>query len=228
MNLEQNIISIKEKIRTAAERAKRKPDDIHLVAVTKNVSSEIIQKAMDMGINILGENRVQEAKSKIDKVEGKVDWHMIGHLQTNKVKDAVELFSMIHSLDSVKLAREIDKRARRIEKVMDVLVQVNIGKEETKFGVKPECVADFISEIAPLPNIKIRGLMAMAPYSKNPENSRKYFNRMKKIYDNIKNSKLENVSMEYLSMGMTGDFQVAIEEGSNMVRIGTGIFGKRN
>lgn len=228
MNLEQNITSVREKIKNAAKRAKRNPDDIHLMAVTKNVSSEIIQKAVDKGISVLGENRVQEARSKIDKVNGKVNWHMIGHLQTNKVKDAVELFSMIHSLDSVKLAREIDKRAGRMEKVMDVLIQVNIAKEETKFGVKPECVSDFIKEIAPLSNIKIRGLMAMAPYSENPEDARKYFRKMKKIFDDIKDSKIENVNMEYLSMGMTGDYQVAIEEGSNIVRIGTGIFGKRN
>lgn len=227
MNIEQNIISVREKVRNAAKKVNRNPENIHLVAVTKNVSSEIIQKAVDAGISILGENRVQEASSKINRVNGKVDWHMIGHLQTNKSKVAVELFSMIHSVDSVKLAKEIDKRASRIGKTMNILVQVNIGREETKFGVKPECVADFIRKIAPLSNIKIKGLMAMAPYSENPEDARKYFRRMKKLFDDIKNSKIENISMEYLSMGMTGDFEVAIEEGSNMVRIGTGIFGER-
>lgn len=227
MDIQRNIMGIKEKIIRAAKRSRRNPDDIQLVAVTKNVSPEIMEKAISAGIKVFGENRVQEAVSKYNKIHGDVDWHMIGHLQSNKAKVAVELFSLIHSLDSIKLAKEIDKRAGRIEKVMDVLVQVNIGREKTKFGINPEDVEEFVRNIASLSNISIRGLMAIAPYSDNPENVRKYFREMKRIFDYIKSLKITNVNMEILSMGMTGDFEVAIEEGSNMVRIGTGIFGKR-
>lgn len=227
MDVRRNIMNIRKKIKSAAQRTGRDPKDIQLVAVTKNVSPKMMEEAASAGINIFGENRVQEAVSKYNKVRKNIDWHMIGHLQSNKAKIAVELFSMIQSLDSVKLAKEIDKRANRIEKVIDVLIQVNIGREETKFGINPEDVEGFIRSIANLPNINVRGLMAIAPYSDNPENVRKYFREMKRIFDYIKSLKIEGINMELLSMGMTGDFEVAIEEGANMVRIGSGIFGKR-
>jgi len=225
--LKQNIQHIKSRIKAVAERSGRRSEDIHLIAVTKNFSAEIVQEAVDNGIVLLGENRVQEAKSKIEFVKGDVKWHLIGHLQRNKVKEAIRIFSMIQSLDSLRLAEEIQKRAEQIDKVIDVLVQVNIGREATKYGIDPDDTENFIKKISILPNIKVRGLMAIAPYEENPEDVRIYFRHLNSIFRTIKEKSIENISMEYLSMGMTHDFEVAIEEGSNMVRIGTGIFGMR-
>jgi pyridoxal phosphate enzyme (YggS family) len=195
--------------------------------VTKNFSAELIQEAVDNGIVFLGENRVQEAKSKVDLVKGNIEWHLIGHLQRNKVKTAIDIFTMIQSLDSWRLAEEIQKRAQQADKVIDVLVQVNIGSEETKYGIDPDDTEVFIEKVATLPNLKVRGLMAIAPFKENPEDVRAYFRHLREIFQSIKEKSIENVSMEYLSMGMSNDFEVAIEEGANMVRIGTGIFGTR-
>ena len=198
-----------------------------MIAVTKNFSAELIQEAVDNGIVFLGENRVQEAKSKVDLVKGNIEWHLIGHLQRNKVKTAIDIFTMIQSLDSWRLAEEIQKRAQQADKVIDVLVQVNIGSEETKYGIDPDDTEVFIEKVATLPNLKVRGLMAIAPFKENPEDVRAYFRHLREIFQSIKEKSIENVSMEYLSMGMSNDFEVAIEEGANMVRIGTGIFGTR-
>lgn len=225
--LKQNIQQIKKRIEAAAERSGRNPEDIYLIAVTKNFSAELIQEAVDNGIVFLGENRVQEAKSKVDLVKGNIEWHLIGHLQRNKVKTAIDIFTMIQSLDSWRLAEEIQKRAQQADKVIDVLVQVNIGSEETKYGVDPDDTEVFIEKVATLPNLKVRGLMAIAPFKENPEDVRAYFRHLREIFQSIKEKSIENVSMEYLSMGMSNDFEVAIEEGANMVRIGTGIFGTR-
>jgi len=225
--LKQNIQQIKKRIEAAAERSGRNPEDIYLIAVTKNFSAELIQEAVDNGIVFLGENRVQEAKSKVDLVKGNIEWHLIGHLQRNKVKTAIDIFTMIQSLDSWRLAEEIQKRAQQADKVIDVLVQVNIGSEETKYGIDPDDTEVFIEKVATLPNLKVRGLMAIAPFKENPEDVRAYFMHLREIFQSIKEKSIENVSMEYLSMGMSNDFEVAIEEGANMVRIGTGIFGTR-
>jgi len=225
--LKQNIQQIRARIKAAAERSGRHPEDIHLIAVSKNFSAEVVQEAVDNGIVLLGENRVQEAKSKIELVKGNVKWHLIGHLQTNKVKDAIRMFSMIQSLDSYHLAEEIQKRAEQAEKVIEVLVQVNIGREATKYGIDPDDTENFIRKIALFQNIKVMGLMAIAPFKENPEDVRMYFRHLYNIFENIKQLSIKNVKMEYLSMGMTNDFEVAIEEGANMVRIGTGIFGTR-
>jgi len=227
VNLKQNIQQIKTRIKAAAERSGRNWEDIHLIAVTKNFSAEVVQETVENGIVLLGENRVQEAKSKIELIKGNVKWHLIGHLQRNKVKTAISIFSMIQSLDSFHLAEEIQKRAEQAEQVIDVLVQVNIGRERTKYGIDPDDTESFIEKIALLPNLKIRGLMAIAPFKENPEDARMYFRHLYNIFENIKQKSIRNVNMEYLSMGMSNDFEVAIEEGANMVRIGTGIFGTR-
>lgn len=225
--LKTNIYDIKSKIAEAASKSGRSPEMVYLVAVTKTVPPERIQEAVNLGLNLLGENRVQEARAKIDSISGDVNWHLIGHLQKNKVKYAIKLFSMIQSLDSIDLAQEIDKRAGQNLKVMDVLIQINIGKEETKSGINVEDALEFTKRVAEFKNLRIKGLMAIAPFKENPEDVRPYFQKMKEIFENIKLQNLENVDMQFLSMGMTHDFTVAIEEGSNMVRIGTGIFGSR-
>ncbi|MDK2877644.1 MAG: dependent protein [Thermoanaerobacteraceae bacterium] len=225
--LEQNIAIVKSKIGEAAAKSGRSPEEIHLVAVTKTVPPETVQKAVNLGITLLGENRVQEAGKKVDIVRGNVQWHLIGHLQKNKVKPAIKLFSMIQSLDSLGLAEEIEKRAGEIRRVMDVLIQINIGREETKAGIDADDAVEFIKKVSQLPHIKIKGLMAIPPFKEDPEEVRYYFRKMNDIFQNIKMMQIENVEMNFLSMGMTHDFGIAIEEGSNMVRIGTGIFGKR-
>ncbi|HHY05068.1 MAG TPA: YggS family pyridoxal phosphate-dependent enzyme [Thermoanaerobacterales bacterium] len=225
---EQNLKQTKQKIHLAATKSGRNPDDIKLVAVTKNVPPQKIQEAVDKGINLLGENRVQEAATKVNIISGCVNWHLIGHLQTNKVKHAIEMFSMIQSLDSMKLALEIDRRAKKINKYVDVLVQINIGRETSKYGIDPDETEDFIKKVANCKNIRVQGLMAIAPFKENPEDVRPYFSMMYGIFSKIKKNDIPNVEMKYLSMGMTHDFQVAIEEGSNMVRIGTGLFGQRS
>ena len=226
-SLECNIANIKTRVKAAAERSGRDFNDINIIAVTKNFPVSIIQKAVDQGIVILGENRVQEAAAKVENVKGDVQWHLIGHLQKNKVKRAVEMFSMIQSVDSISLANEINKRADKLKRVVEILVQINIGRETTKYGIEPQQAISFIKDVSLLSNLKVRGLMTIAPYKENPEEVRVYFRHMREIYENIKNKSFENIDMTYLSMGMSNDFEVAIEEGANMIRIGTGIFGAR-
>lgn len=227
INLQENLMNIKKKISESAEKAGVDPNDINIIAVSKTKSPELIQKAVDCGVTLLGENKVQEAESKIDKVKGDVKWHMIGHLQRNKAKLAVELFSMIQSVDSLRLAKEINKRAEEINKVMDVLIQINIGNEPSKYGFDYDETVEAVEQISKLPFVKIKGLMTIAPFEENPEDVRIYFKKMNEMFKKIKQMEIENVDMDFLSMGMTHDYCVAIEEGSNMVRIGTGIFGER-
>jgi len=192
--------------------------DVKLIAVTKTRTVEEIKQAIKAGIACIGENRVQEAEEKFPLLPN-VEKHMIGSLQTNKVKLAVKLFDMIQSVDSLKLAKEIDKRCKAINKVMPILVEINIGDEASKHGIKPEDVEGFVKEISKLKNIKVYGLMCVAPLV-NPEEARPYFKQMKRLFDSIGN-------MKWLSMGMSNDYKIAIEEGSNMIRIGTAIFGER-
>lgn len=203
------------------------PKGVQLVAATKTRTPEEILAAIDAGVKIIGENYVQEAMKKFEVIGNKVQWHFIGHLQRNKVKYVVRMFDKIETVDSVKIATEIDKRCRQIGKVMPVFVEINSGKEEQKSGVLPEDAEQLIRQIAELQNIKVMGLMTMGPRFGNPEDSRPYFVETRKIFDRIKKLGLPNVEMRYLSMGMTNSYKIAIEEGANIVRIGTKIFGER-
>jgi len=203
------------------------PNGIQLVAAVKARHPEEILEAVDAGVKILGENYIQEAE-RIYKIVGtKVKWHFIGHLQTNKVKKAVKIFDMIETVDSLELASEVDRRCAQIGKVMPVLVEINSGREEQKSGVLPEKAGQLIREISGLQNIKVMGLMTMGPRLGNPEDSRPYFMETKKIFERIKELNLPDTQMEYLSMGMTNSYKVALDEGANIVRIGSKIFGER-
>ncbi|NIM03206.1 YggS family pyridoxal phosphate-dependent enzyme [bacterium] len=224
MSVRENLEKVEEKIRVKAELVGRNATEITLVAVTKTVEADRIEQAVAAGVNIIGESRVQEAKEKYGKVKSEVIWHLVGHLQRNKAKDAVKIFDLIHSVDSAKLAKEIDKQARKIDKVQEILIEVNVAGEQSKYGLNPEGVITFLKEVSELPNLKIKGLMTMAPLYENPEDCRPCFRKLKELAEEIRAENIENVEMTYLSMGMSNDFEVAIEEGSNMVRIGRAIF----
>jgi hypothetical protein len=223
--IKDNLETINKKIKEAALKVNRDPQEIKLVAVTKTATLEQIKEAINEGVKIIGENKVQEAKGKYQVLTTEVKWHLIGHLQTNKVKYAVEIFDLIHSVDSIKLAKEIDKRSVQFKKTIDVLIEVNISGEETKYGYNPEKVEAFLKEISEFSAIRVRGLMTIAPISKNKEEVRPYFRRLRELSERIRDKNIKNIKMDYLSMGMTDDFEIAIEEGANIIRIGRGIFG---
>ncbi len=223
----ENYLSVKERVAAAAQKSGRTGEDIMLIAVSKTKPVSEMKQADEAGAHILGENKVQEVMAKYDEIQG-VDWHLIGHLQTNKVKYIIDKVKMIHSVDSLKLAQEISKRAVKAGVVMDVLVEVNIGGEESKSGVAPEEAEKLCLDISALNGIKVRGLMCVAPAVENAEDARIYFRKMNKLFVDIKSKNYDNIDMVYLSMGMTHDFEVAIEEGANIVRVGTAIFGARN
>lgn len=226
--MKQRLEHIKERIRQAAKSCNRNPDSIRLVAVSKTVPAETVKEAIEAGATILGENYVQDAREKFDAlVHYPVSWHFIGHLQSNKAKYAVRLFDLIHSVDSLKLARALNKEAKKVDKIQPILVQVNISGEDTKSGIAAEDAPGLISEISHLKNLSIEGLMTMPPYFYQPEKVRPYFAALRELRDQMKKQSLPNVSLAELSMGMTGDFEVAIEEGATLVRIGTAIFGER-
>ncbi len=225
MSIRENLERIREKIRVKSELVGRDPQEITLVAVTKTVEADRIEEAIAAGVNIIGESRVQEAKEKYGKVESKIIWHLVGHLQRNKAKDAVKIFDLIHSVDSTKLAKEIDKQAKKVGKIQKILVEVNASGEESKYGLSPEEVITFLKEVSGFPNIKVEGLMTMAPFYENPQDCRPCFRKLRELREEIKAENIKDVEMVYLSMGMSSDFEVAIEEGSNMVRIGRAIFG---
>lgn len=225
MSIKENLERIKEKIRVKSELVGRDPQEITLVAVTKTVEADRIEEAIAAGVNIIGESRVQEAKEKYRKVESRIIWHLVGHLQRNKAKDAVKIFDLIHSVDSAELAKEIDKQAKKIGKIQKILVEANVSGEESKYGLNPEGVITFLQEVSGLPNIKVEGLMTMAPFYENPEDCRPCFRKLRELIEEVKAKNIKNVEMTYLSIGMSNDFEVAIEEGSNMVRIGRAIFG---
>ncbi len=203
------------------------PEGVTLVGAAKTRTAAEIQEAVDAGVKIIGENYVQEAERAFKVIGRRAKWHLIGPLQRNKAKKAVEIFDMIETVDSVRIAREIDKRCRVIGKIMPVLIEINSGREEQKAGIFPEDALELIREISGLSNIKIMGLMTMGPRFGNPEDSRPYFVETRKIFEKIKPLNLPNVKVQYLSMGMTNSYKIAIEEGANMVRIGTLIFGPR-
>ncbi|MGD9412656.1 MAG: YggS family pyridoxal phosphate-dependent enzyme [Desulfobacterales bacterium] len=219
---------VKERIRQAAESCNRDADSIRLVAVSKTIAADTVREAIEAGVTILGENYVQEARDKFNAlVQYPVSWHFIGHLQSNKAKYGVRLFDLIHSVDSLKLARELDKQAAKVDKVQHILVQVNISGEDTKSGISADEAPGLIAEISQLKNIAVKGLMTMPPYFYQPEKVRPFFAALRELRDRIKAQSLPHVSMDELSMGMTGDFEVAIKEGATLVRIGTAIFGER-
>ncbi len=203
------------------------PEGVRLVAAAKTRTPDEIIEAIDGGVEIIGENYVQEAEATFNKIGKRAGWHFIGHLQKNKVKKTVAIFDMIETVDSVELAREIDKRCGQISKIMPVLIEINSGREEQKAGVLPEKAESLIMEISTLPNIRVRGLMTMGPAAGNPEDSRPYFIETRRIFDKLKQLDLPGVEMKYLSMGMSNSYRIAIEEGANMVRLGTQIFGER-
>jgi pyridoxal phosphate enzyme (YggS family) len=225
--IKSNLEAVISRINAAAARAGRDPAGIKMIGVTKTIDVARIKAAFDCGIVNLGENRVQELCEKTDILDINCIWHLIGHLQTNKVKYIINRVGMIHSLDSLELAKEINRMAEKANRIMDVLVQVNVADEDTKFGIKPEEALRFVKEVSHMGNIRIKGLMTIAPISEDPENIRWVFAGLGKLRIDIIKENIDNVDMDYLSMGMSNDFEVAIEEGSNMVRIGTALFGKR-
>ncbi|MBQ3466581.1 MAG: YggS family pyridoxal phosphate-dependent enzyme [Firmicutes bacterium] len=227
-DIRKNIETVRAQISEAAEIAGRKSEDVILVAVSKTRTPEEVNTAIDAGVTDIGENKVQEIMDKYDDIKP-VRWHMIGHLQTNKVKYIIDKVDMIHSVDSVKLAKEIDKRAKAAGKTMDILVQINPAEEESKFGVTIDGAGDLVREIlANFENIRIKGLMSVAPIVDDPRDVKPFFDAVKAKYDELAQIDDPKLDFEYLSMGMSHDFAVAIEAGSNLVRVGSAIFGERD
>lgn len=223
----ENLKRVEEKIRAACERAGRDRGDVTLIAVSKTKPVEMIREAMEAHITTFGENKVQEILEKQAILTEPLEWHMIGHLQRNKVKQIVGKVKRIHSVDTVRLARQIQTECEKKAITADVLIEVNMAKEESKYGFMPEETEAAVREIATFPNIHVRGLMTIAPYVENPESNRIHFRNLHKLLVDINNKNIDNISMSELSMGMTGDYEVAIEEGATYVRVGTGIFGNR-
>jgi hypothetical protein len=223
----ENLKKLEERIEKAALRSGRRKEDIILVAVTKNVEPERINDAIDAGIKIIGENRIQEAEEKFKFITRDVEKHLVGHLQTNKVKKAIELFDLIQSVDSLYLAQEISKRGRERGKTTEVLIEANTSDEPSKYGVKSEEVSNLVEQISELGNVKIKGLMTVGLLTDEMDKVRPCFVKLRNLFESLKSLKKENVEMKYLSMGMSLDFEMAIEEGANMIRVGTAIFGHR-
>lgn len=226
--LKDNFETVEKKVAAACVRAGRDRSEVTLIAVSKTKPVEMLQEVYDAGARDLGENKVQEICEKYDKLPADIRWHMIGHLQRNKVKQVIDKAAMIHSVDSYRLAQEISVQAQKKGLTIPILIEVNIANEESKFGISAEDTIQLVEEVAALPNLSIKGLMTIAPYVVDAEENRLYFRQIKQLSVDIKNKNIDNVSMDVLSMGMTGDYEVAIEEGATMVRVGTGIFGARN
>jgi hypothetical protein len=222
-----NIRRIRERTAEAALRSGRKPEDIRLMAVTKSVDDQRIREAIAAGVDILGDNYIQEARGKIDRMGKAIPWHFIGHLQTNKAKYAVRLFDMIESVDRLDLAIELDRRSRAEGRVMPVLIEVNIGAEANKSGIPLSGVRELVRRMLSLEGLQIKGLMTMPPWFDDPEQARPYFRTLRELRDRLAEERLPDTAMEVLSMGMTGDFEAAVEEGATIVRVGRGIFGSR-
>ena len=222
--VKENLLRVMEKIEEAARKIGRDPNEIKLVAVSKTVEVDRIMEAIEAGVSILGENYVQEAQKKIEEIGRPVSWHFIGHLQTNKAKYAIRLFDMIHSLDSVPLAEELNRRAEQADRVMGVMIEVNLSKEATKFGTDEEVVVNLAKRIQNLNHLSLEGLMTMPPYFDSPELSRPYYIALRALKERMVK---EGIPMKDLSMGMSNDFEIAIEEGATYVRVGTAIFGPR-
>lgn len=226
--LKENLANVEKNLEQACKNAGRSRDEVTLIAVSKTKPVEMLQEIYDENIRDFGENKVQELCSKMEQLPSDIRWHMIGHLQRNKVKYIVGKVELIHSVDTYRLAEEINIQAKKQNVIVPILVEVNIAHEESKFGISAEDAILLVEEISKLENIRIKGLMTIAPYVENPEDNRLYFRKIKQLSVDITNKNIDNVFMEILSMGMTGDYMVAIEEGATMVRVGTGIFGERN
>ena len=226
--LQENYETVEQKIREACDRCGRERSEVTLIAVSKTKPVSMIQELLPGGTRDFGENKVQELCDKYDQLPKDIRWHMIGHLQRNKVKYLIGKVTMIHSVDSLRLAEEISKESVKKDAQTDILLEINCAGEESKFGIRPKDTLALVRQIAVLPNVHIRGLMTVAPLTQTPEENRVYFQLMKKLSVDIAKKNIDNITMSILSMGMTNDYQVAIEEGATMVRVGTGIFGARD
>ena len=226
--LSDNLQKVWSNIINSCKAVGRNPDEVTLIAVSKTKPVEMLQEAYDAGARIFGENKVQEILDKYDQLPSDIQWHMIGHLQRNKVKYIVDKVAMIHSVDSLRLAETIEQEAAKKDLVIPILLEVNVAEEESKFGLKLEEVLPLVEKISHFPHVQIMGLMTIAPFTLNPEDNRKVFRTLKKLSVDISEKNINNVNMSVLSMGMTGDYEVAVQEGSTMVRVGTGIFGERD
>ncbi len=226
--VKENLEIVEQRIAQACRRAGRDRSEVQLIAVSKTKPVEMLEEAYAVGIRDFGENKPQEIKDKYPQLPSDIKWHMIGHLQRNKIKYIIDKVCLIHSVDSIRLAEAIDEEARKHGIIMPVLIEVNVADEESKFGLRPEAAEEFIRQICHFSNIHIEGLMTIAPFTDNPEDNRVFFRDLKNLFVDIKAKNIDNVDMRNLSMGMTGDYEVAIEEGATYVRVGTGIFGERN
>ena len=226
--LKDNFDKVNANIQAACDRAGRNREDVTLIAVSKTKPIQMLQEAYDFGVRVFGENKVQEIVDKYEALPKDISWHMIGHLQRNKVKYIIDKVDMIHSVDSLRLAETIEKEAAKKDLIIKILIEVNVAKEESKFGIMPEKVEELVSQVSQLPHIRSCGLMTIAPFVENPEENRKYFRQLKQLSVDINAKNIDNIYMDTLSMGMTNDYVVAVEEGATMVRVGTAIFGARN
>ncbi len=225
--IKENLETVTANIKEACKLANRNENEVTLIAVSKTKPVSYLKEAYEWGIRDFGENKVQEMNQKIPEMPNDIRWHMIGHLQTNKVKDVVGKAYLIHGVDSVKLAKEISKQSEKRGIISKILIEVNVAMEESKFGLSFDEVIAFVKEVSTLPCVEVHGLMTIAPYVDDPSKNKQYFEHLHKLFIDIRDQNIDNVYMEYLSMGMTNDYQVAIEEGSTYVRVGTGIFGER-
>lgn len=226
--LAENLQNVEKYVQAACERANREREEVTVIAVSKTKPISMLKEIYDEGVRNFGENKVQELTEKYEQLPQDIKWHMIGHLQRNKVKYIVDKVELIHSVDSVRLAETIEQEAAKKNVIVNILLEVNVAEEESKFGLKIDEVLPVIEEIATFPHIRIKGLMTIAPYVENPEENRDIFARLRKLSVDINEKNIDNVSVSILSMGMTNDYEVAIEEGATMIRVGTGIFGERN
>lgn len=224
----RNLEEVRRRIEVAARRAGRDPAEVRLVAVSKTVELDRIRQAVAAGQSIFGENYLQEAKAKVAALGPEVSWHFVGHLQTRKARGAVELFDLIHSVDRLKLARALEEAAALQGKIQEILIQVNLAAEESKSGAAPEAVPDLLKQVAALPHLKVAGLMTMPPFLPDPEAVRPYFKALRELRDRLQPLRLIDTPLRELSMGMSGDYEVAVEEGATLIRVGTAIFGSRS
>lgn len=229
-SIKDNVKIVHQRVAKACERVGRNPADIQIIPVTKTVEPKRISEALQCGFSVVAENRVQEAEEKIEQMDdkaGELEWHFVGHLQSNKVNNVVRFASMVQSIDRIKIVKKLDKRLKKIDKTMDVLIQVNVSGEESKYGIDPSQAAEFIQQASNYKRLSIKGLMTIGLFSDDWAKVRQGFRELRELRDKITALQIDNVQMQYLSMGMTNDFEIAIEEGANMIRIGRAIFGER-